>query len=248
MTLDKILGNELPLTQITTNELDSFFSMEQDENIRLEMKSYDGGTRNGQPQVPESIFKTLSAFSNNDGGILIWGAPLEKSEKDAKGKVIRKYCTGNPEYLPITTDIDALCRKIRSGISPSASHIEIHGVKKENLGYVIFFRVGKTMLPIMSNDHRFYIRTNLESEKAPFAIVDALFKRRGHSDLNMTEIELDTNKIMQNTVSGNINFEISNDTAMISAEQAYVEIIPNKSILITNIPQMNLESFLMVSV
>ena len=154
-----------PLSELTLEYLQHFFSEPQEESSTLEFKSKD--------ITIEMVCKEVSAFLNTEGGVLVLGAPMEvelpgRKEKAAKG-----------ELNPTTVSQDAIMRGIGSNISPAPINIKARSIPCGE-GNVIILEVPQSMHPPHQNtkDGRYYIRLDREARSAPHGIVEALFFKR----------------------------------------------------------------------
>lgn len=181
------------LIQLTFDDISNFFVDEQEENSILEFKTGDVAL--------EKIYQEVTAFLNTQGGILIIGAPLEKTKGD------KKICQGsltNSSYK----NKDWLSQKIISNIQPPPAGINI--TERENNGIKIFIcQIEQSVNPPhqCSSDGKYYIRLEAEAKFAPHGIVLALFNKRKVSEL---EIDLDTKINSSSDKLINVKIEVKN--------------------------------------
>ena len=222
MRFDKFLAGEISIDNLEGKDIVEFFSVEQEESQHLEFKSYSQSPQRRVKILPQ-IADSLSAFSNSDGGVLIWGSPIEQLEKDKSDKVIRRYCKGEVQGLPLT-DLDSIGRGLRDKLSPTISHLR---VKDFRIGekMVVVFEVKESDIPIMSSDKSFWIRNNFEKSKASFAMVDYLFRKRKYPDLFLKVSSISQSFPKVGKINLRIDFEVFNNSPGVSAHLAHLDIM-----------------------
>ncbi|NTW48201.1 MAG: ATP-binding protein [Chlorobiales bacterium] len=154
--------------ELTSSDIEQFFSTEQDETDLIEFKC-------GELEV-DDLFKSISAFLNTEGGLLIYGAPKpEKSTANDK----RKVCKGKPIPTTKVKTKEQLNQRITSNISPLPVGIKIQSIDFEK-GMIFVLDVPQSPYAPHQNlqDGRYYIRLEAISKHAPHGIVESLFNRR----------------------------------------------------------------------
>ncbi|MET3537211.1 ATP-binding protein [Chryseobacterium limigenitum] len=77
-----ILGKNI--FDLNYQDIEVFFQSEKEENLNLEFKSY---VNLGQYKEKENVIKkSVCALLNSEGGIIIWGAPVEIRDADGNTK------------------------------------------------------------------------------------------------------------------------------------------------------------------
>lgn len=180
--LTEQLFNKL-YSEITINDLRTFFSTKQEETSVLEFKS-------GEVSL-ESLYKEVAAFLNTDGGLIIVGTP--KEQKETIGKVSFNYCIGD---LTLTTTIrskDWLMQKIYTNISPPPTNLKIKDfISPEGNAFIIEVPQSTTPPHQVDDEGKYYIRLEREAKSAPHGLVEALFNKRKRpaldAEINFTPI------------------------------------------------------------
>ncbi len=181
MIFEKFLLGERSISEIEYADVEAFFKVRQDESLRLEFKSFDDSDyKKSKLKLPEKIINTLCAFSNSEGGILIYGSPQELEDEEQNSK----YAQGKLVPLPVSVDYDSLCRQVKSSLFPQIDTIQIRKIENNN-GSIFIFDVKPATVPVMAKDKVFYVRINSETAKAEYYLVDALFKRRSTANLEL---------------------------------------------------------------
>jgi len=200
MDLSKaILGKDI--YELDISDIVNFFSNEQEETSVLEFKSGDASL--------ERIHREVSAFLNTEGGILIFGSPIEQKRGSAK------VCKGNLVPCKSISDQDTLLRSIASNIAPSPMNIKAKSFYYDG-GMVFVLEISQSVTPPhqVSNEGKYYIRLERDAKAAPHGIVEALFNRRQRPQLTGEIGFLETD------VKGDIriDFRVTNDS-MTTAER-----------------------------
>ena len=165
------------LKKINENDLISFFSDEKAETNNLEYKAHFGNTN--IDEVIEKIIKTICAFLNADGGLLIYGAPVGKQPDG----YLEKIFVGQLQPCPIKKGQDWFINKISSSISPMPSGIEMQIVSITNGGFVYLFEVNESSYKPHQFEGRYMIRLDGQNKSAPHYLVDALIRQIKYPDL-----------------------------------------------------------------
>lgn len=175
-----LFGKDLYDTEY--NDIENFFSERKDESLHLEFKSYvDIGSYKDKEYV---IKKSICALLNSEGGILIWGAPVEES--DVNGN---KSAVG--ELTPFQSDLDRdrLINKISSSITPLPIGIRVQVLKDDTGKSIFVMEVEKSIGRPHQFDNLYWIRLDGQTRIAPHYLISALMKSvdfpilRGHIQL-----------------------------------------------------------------
>src|SRR6187399_975460 len=71
---------------LTYQDVTDFFSIEREESDKIEFKSYHAPGENDK-EKENGIIRTVCAFLNSSGGLLIWGAPVGQNVAGKTEKV-----------------------------------------------------------------------------------------------------------------------------------------------------------------
>lgn len=164
--IKKIFQKELE--ELKVDDIRTFFEVEQEETSILEFKS-------GKVSI-ESIYKEVAAFLNTEGGLIIIGAPQEKTIKSKKME--KNICQGELTYSEFRNK-DWLYQKIASNITPIPNGIEIfQNLSPDGNIYILDIPQSQNPPHQSSSDGRYYIRFGTEAKPSPHGLVEALFNRR----------------------------------------------------------------------
>jgi len=161
------------LEELTINDIKSHFSLNKEESDIIEYKSFYVKNQTNYGHKENAILKTICAFLNSSGGILIWGAPIEK--KDSEGN---KFYAGDLSPIDRKIDKDNFISKIVNRILPTASGIRIKIIETgTNNDCVVIFEVPESNYKPHRFDGRYWMRLDGQSKVAPHHFVESLFKQ-----------------------------------------------------------------------
>lgn len=171
-----ILGNDLE--KLTFQDIQQYFQNPRSESTIAEYKSFNP---NGPLEDKfKGIYKTICAFLNSQGGVLVWGAPVgKKVENNKKEKEFRGSLTS------VTSDIekDYLINKISSNIIPIPNGINAKIIEQDD-SRVIVIEVQKSDYAPHQTENTYYMRLDGQTVPAPHHYIDALFKQIKYPNLN----------------------------------------------------------------
>lgn len=210
MSISSAIFNK-EIYEIVREDLESFFSTEQQETSILEFKHGDTSL--------EDVHKEVAAFLNTQGGLLILGSPKEKPKTDNKHI---KVCQGDLTPCTKIRSQDTLMRSISSNISPSPMHIRVQSIQV-GPDFVFVMEIPQSTIPPHQVNEKgiYYIRLERDAKAAPHGIVEALFNRRQKPDL---KVQFRCYQSIGNTERLTVSFDISNGS-MITAESLGVVLI-----------------------
>lgn len=157
------------LRELSFDDIVNYFQQPREESETLEFKSGQGDF---EGTFVNNIIRTISAFLNSSGGLLIWGAPKDSTVEKGKSKI----CTGDLSPLTIFKDKDHLVNRISSAISYMPTGIRIERLEKDGQ-YIYIFEVDESPSKPHQYNGIYYIRLDGQSKPAPHYVVDALFKQ-----------------------------------------------------------------------
>lgn len=169
-----------PLYTLELDDMSFFFAKEQKESNILEFKSYidypeTGTTKSSRDKEKVSdIIKSICAFLNSDGGVLIWGAPKGKINSES-GK--EKIFQGDLMPVDIKLELDQVINKITSQISPIPHSILFHPIAISEDKFVYIFEVRRSNYSPHQFRGTYYMRLDGSTYPAPHHYVEALMKK-----------------------------------------------------------------------
>jgi hypothetical protein len=159
------------IDRVSTKDIEQYFSIAKLESDKIEFKSDHG---NEKPHEKENnILKSICAFLNSEGGLIIWGAP--KGQPDPYNKK-NKLFFGN--LTPMETDYikDSFINVVTNKITPSPNGIRIQQLKKDSC-FIYLIEVEKSQYSPHQLNNTYYMRLDGQSIPAPHHYIEALFKK-----------------------------------------------------------------------
>jgi hypothetical protein len=158
------------LSELSYEDIETYFQKENTETDQLEFKSINP---NGSlDDKLKGIQKTVCAFLNSGGGLLIWGAPEGVQTAGKKEKIFTGALT---PYLAVL-EKDYLVNIVSDAILPLPAGIRINPIVKEGKTIVII-EVDSSDYSPHQTDNIFYMRMDGQSRPAPHHYIEALFKK-----------------------------------------------------------------------
>lgn len=159
-----------PLKDITLDDVKLFFQQDRTETDQIEFKSINP---KGELQDKfAGIQKSVCAFLNSSGGLLIWGAPKGESVPGRKEKVFN----GDLTYFDTVIEKDFLISKISDSIIPLPNNVRARILEDEGRT-IALVEVDASDYAPHQTDHTYYMRIDGQSKPAPHHYIEALFKR-----------------------------------------------------------------------
>jgi hypothetical protein len=161
------------LKALREQAIDELCEAEMPETQTLEFKAKsDPATTNLGSEDKKNLGKTLSAFSNAIGGILIWGiAPAKKGEEVSAGK---------PDPIrQLGFFADRVHGLVGQLITPPNPHVELLPIARADGSGFLAIRVGSSdarpHMSVAADHHRYYLRSGSSTmPMADFLVRDML--------------------------------------------------------------------------
>ena len=167
--IEKYIGKDL--RELNLEDLKSYFSKPKQESDTVEYKSYYIKHQNNHKHKESAIFKTICGLLNSEGGMIIWGAPIEQINKDTK---LKEY-HGELSRIDTIIDKDTFISKVSQLITPVPSGIIIE-VIDEGKYCVCVIQVQKSMMKPHRYSDRYWMRLDGQTHVAPHHYIEALMK------------------------------------------------------------------------
>ena len=158
------------LEELEYQDIQEYFEVERIETDQLEFKSInEKGTLN--EKFP-SLIRSICAFANSSGGLLIWGAPVGIRPEGRQEKIF----TGALTHLSEAIEKDFLISKVSDSIIPLPEGITVKILNNDD-NYIAVFEIQESeYAPHQTND-RYYMRIDGQTKPAPHHYIEALFRR-----------------------------------------------------------------------
>lgn len=219
-----------PIEELTLDDIENYFLEPKEESDQIEYKSwYDHNQSKDLKHKESAVLKSISAFLNTNGGILIWGSPREQREGD------NKIFMGPLDPVQKEYKIDTFISKIVNRIIPIPDGVKMNSVPTEN-GFVYIFEIKSSVTKPHQFDSRFFMRMDGQTVKAPYHYVEALFKSVKFPILSCVNVKVDYRQNFYN-----IKADIVNDSVYLNAENLVVRPYINERPLILSQTSQRLE-------
>jgi hypothetical protein len=165
--------------QLELNDIISFFKNAKTETDKLEFKSYldfensNSTKSNRDKDKLNDIFKSICAFLNSDGGILIWGAPEGKNVEGLKEKVF----SGDLTPVKYKIEKDQFINRVVNEISPTPHRVLFHSMTMNQETFCYIFEITKSEFAPHQNKGTYYMRLDGSTRPAPHHYIEALIKK-----------------------------------------------------------------------
>ncbi|MBV6440988.1 MAG: ATP-binding protein [Haliscomenobacteraceae bacterium CHB4] len=166
---ENILGRKIE--DIDAADLVEYFTTGRKESDLLEFKSIVG------PLDKQKVMRTICAFLNSSGGVIVWGAPVEVTEN--KEKVVKGALTPTTEHLKKDSFITSLSDKT----VPVPANVRFQPVEVEPGKFVYVIEVLASNTKPHQYDHRYWMRLDGQTREAPHHYIEALFRQVKYPNL-----------------------------------------------------------------
>jgi hypothetical protein len=163
------------LDEVTYQDVVGFFTTEKTETDQLEFKSFAGNVNDNYP----GLIRTICAFLNSKGGLLIWGAPAGDKPAGRKEKIFQGPLTPTNQILAK----DSVISKCSDSITPLPTGIRVAILADGNNGCVCVFEVDESNYSPHQFDKSYLMRIDGQSKPAPHHYIEALFKKIRYPNL-----------------------------------------------------------------
>lgn len=159
-----------PLEELDYQVITNYFNTERFENDQLEFKSIPGTINHDSYS---GIIRTLTAFLNSKGGVLVWGAPAGATIAGKKEKVFQGQLTPTNQSLIK----DQLISKCVDSIVPLPVGIRAKILTNDAGGNVCVFEVNESSYSPHQTGGVYVMRIDGQTKPAPHHYVEALFRK-----------------------------------------------------------------------
>lgn len=124
-----------------------------------------------------TVIKTICAFLNSDGGLLIWSAPKEVEIEGIK--------YAQEAQTPVTYEVekDAIISRTADELSPTPLRIKFHAIELAPGEFCYLFEVVKSDFAPHQFKGTYYMRMDGSTRTAPHHYVEALIKKVSYPKL-----------------------------------------------------------------
>ena len=162
---------------LTYQHIVDFFAVEREESDKIEFKAYVAG--GNEKEKENGVIRSVSAFLNSSGGLLIWGAPTGQRLQGHPEKVF----VGALSPVNRAIGKDYFLSRITDSITPAPNNIFFYSLRSgQNYVYII------EVQPSEYSPHQFQsiynMRIDGQTKSAPHHYIEALFKKITYPKLN----------------------------------------------------------------
>jgi hypothetical protein len=176
-----------PLNFLTIDDVKSYFIDERIETDQIEFKSIH--TTGNINEKFSGIQKSVCAFLNSSGGLLIWGSPEGQKVEGKKEKIFKGELTFFHQIL----EKDFVISKISDSIIPLPNSIRTNILYDGNKSIVIL-EIDASEYSPHQNSSTYFMRIDGQTKPAPHHYIEALFKKITYPNieafLKVTKIEV----------------------------------------------------------
>jgi len=220
MNCKTLFGKDLE--NLTIVDIVQYFQNPLSESDTVEYKSYhENNGQNDHKNKEKSVLKTICAFLNSNGGILIWGAPKSSRAKE-ESEVFEK------ELSPIQQSIvkDNFMAKIANLIIPYTDKVKCKFIPYKGDKCVGIFEVEKSIYRPHQFKNIYYMRLDGQTKVAPHHYIEALFKQISYPNIvgsiGVRSVSLSNGG---NDISCQVNVSVENISKYINAKNVLVSLV-----------------------
>ena len=177
----QLFGEDIEVIKVA--DLEAFFDGERDESTKVEAKSFVspyGDVGEGL----KAVIISICAFLNSNGGIVVWGAPIE----------VDKKFEGGLTSVPKMYEKDKLISIISDKITPLPVGVKMERIEKID-GYIYIFEIQESPYSPHQVYGKYWARLDGQTRVAPHYLVEALFKKITYPNIegyiNLLEFKVD---------------------------------------------------------
>lgn len=227
----QILGKELEELELA--DIEAFFQSEQEESNILEFKSFAGDR--GQDDIKhkeKGILKSICAFLNSEGGLLIWGAPIgvnrgsEKTFSGALSPVLKDYTK------------DEFIAKISTRVIPVPLSVRFKKIAISVSGFIYIIECQESSTKPHQFENIYYVRLDGQTNIAPHYLVYALFNQYKTPRMGVFA-NLESFKYTHHDFRFNIELHLFNFTPSVHDTSPDIDVITSRGEINVGYPYKN---------
>jgi schlafen family protein len=161
---------------LTYQDIVDYFVVAKEESDKIEFKSFSD--RETLKKQYDPVCRTISAFLNSAGGILIWGAPAGEKPEGRDEKIFE----GDLEPINEVLEQDGLISKVSDLIEPLTNNIKVKILENEGT-CVCVFEIDRDFHTAHQFRNTYYMRMDGQTRAAPHHYIEALMKQVKYPDL-----------------------------------------------------------------
>lgn len=156
--------------ELTYQNIIDYFALERQESDKIEFKSYQAG--GNETEKENGVIRSICAFLNSSGGIVIWGAP---EGKKVEGKDEKIFSGG---LSPVTRLIekDYFVNRLTDSITPAPNSVFFH-IYTEGNNFIYIIEILQSEYSPHQFRNIYYMRIDGQTKPAPHHYIEALFRK-----------------------------------------------------------------------
>jgi Putative DNA-binding domain len=167
------------IEKLTPTDLTKYFKTPKKESDRKEFKAYLDNPKAGEGGI-DAVLRTICAFLNSEGGLLIWGAPIGKSPTQGQEKEFH----GSLTHVVNDYGDDQLSDMVFDRISPPPQDIRIKKLMHRGHRAYVFEVPRSPYAPHQVKEKgAYWFRFNATTKPAPHHFVEALMRKVSYPDI-----------------------------------------------------------------
>ncbi len=202
---------------LTFQDIELFFKEDRIETDQLEFKSINPAGNLNDKFV--GIQKSICAFLNSSGGLIIWGSPEGQKVPSKKEKIFK----GELTFFTQPIEKDFAVSKFSDSIIPLPNSIRLSILNHENKTIVIIEIDTSDYSPHQTND-TYFMRIDGQSKPAPHHYIEALFKKIRYPNIEVF-IKITKTEVYQNKYKVNFDFLFFNWSPLQNEEKLSFRVV-----------------------
>ncbi|MDY0780694.1 ATP-binding protein [Tenacibaculum sp. IB213877] len=195
--------------KIDLDEINRFIIEGQEENLNLEFKttSHPNYNQHNREDDKKNLSKTLSGFSNSNGGIIVWGIKAKENEKK------QDIATTKKPIKELTRFFNTLNRLEGQSVTPVITGIEHKKIEiEEDTGYIITYVPSSDYAPHMANysNKHYYKRSGDSFYICEHFDIKDMFQRKKSAQLDLNLKDKKINTIHSNQIRIELTLSLMN--------------------------------------
>lgn len=174
---NQILG--LPAEKVDFPYLTNYFQSPREESDTIEYKSFYIKNQSNYTHKERGIIKTVCAMLNSEGGLIVWGAPIEQIDQTSS----KKYYSGQLSLIDKLIDKDQIISKISGSIVPLPEGIKLNVVQAGNNTCSCIIEVERSNYLPHQYENVYWIRLDGQTHAAPHHYIEAMMKQVKYPNL-----------------------------------------------------------------
>ncbi len=159
--------------EISYQDVIDFFAIEREESDKIEFKSFTFPGENNQREKENGIIRSICAFLNSSGGLIIWGAPIGNIPPGRNEKVF----TGDLSPVSSLIEKDYFINRITDSITPAPNSIYFKRIENGNGNNIYLIDISQSEYSPHQFRSIYYMRIDGQTKPAPHHYIEALFKK-----------------------------------------------------------------------